>query len=114
MKIYNIIMEAKHILHLYVQSQKAEAIPPLGTVLGNLGVNVSNFCKDFNNYTSELPSYYILGVKIFIYGNRTYKFFIKEPSLGSIVNLLAFYREYKKQNTTISYRVIRLKDIVEL
>ena len=49
---------------LYIKAGKAEAGPPLGTVLGNLGVNSSKFCKEFNAFTENLPSYFKLKVNI--------------------------------------------------
>lgn len=36
----------KHAVDIYVRSNGAETGPPLGTILGNLGVNSAKFCKD--------------------------------------------------------------------
>lgn len=51
----------------FIQSQKADPSPPLGTVLGNLGVNTVNFCTKFNSFTEKLPFYFLLKVLIYIY-----------------------------------------------
>ena len=99
-------MQLKHILYLYIQSQNADPSPPLGTILGNLGINTVNFCKDFNNYTSDLPKYITVSVKLLIYTNRSVKYEITSPSLSSIINLLIYVEE--------NQRKILLKDILKL
>ena len=38
---------------IYLRAQMAESGPPLGTVLGNLGVNTVKFCKEFNDFTKD-------------------------------------------------------------
>jgi len=39
----------------FIQAQKADPSPPLGTVLGNSGLNTIKFCNEFNIYTEKLP-----------------------------------------------------------
>lgn len=73
----------------------AEAAPPLGTILGNLGVNAQNFCTSFNLFTQKIPNYFLLKVTIFIYDNRTTTFKISLPSIGFILNILKFERTIK-------------------
>ena len=68
--------DIKYLKKCYLMSQKAEAVPPLGTILGNIGVNTIKFCDEFNNYTKELPNYFLLKVYIIIFENKTFKFFI--------------------------------------
>jgi ribosomal protein L11 len=80
--------DVKHVINITIKSQSAEAGPPLGTVLGNIGVNAIKFAKDFNEYTEELPNYFKVNVKIFIYKNNNYKYLIKIPNIGYILFLL--------------------------
>ena len=49
---------------VYIMSHSAEASPPLGTILGNIGVNTVKFCTEFNKLTINIPSYLLLKVKI--------------------------------------------------
>jgi len=107
-------MQLKHKLQLYIQSQTADASPPLGTILGNLGVNTVNFCKDFNTYTAELPSYITVGVELLIYSNRSYKFVIKSPPVSSVINLLIQEKVNIINNKEIKLRTIKLKQIIQL
>ena len=81
----------KNKLYLYIRAQGAESGPPLGTILGNLGVNTVKFCKEFNDFTSELPDFIILSVEIFIFTDRNFSFRILEPTVSSLLSL--FVRE---------------------
>jgi large subunit ribosomal protein L11 len=73
----------------------ADPSPPLGTVLGNLGVNTNTFCTSFNLYTKNLSKYFLLKVTINILENRTTTFSVKLPSIGFILGLLRFSKIIK-------------------
>lgn len=85
----------KHIKKIYLRAQSADPAPPLGTVLGNLGVNTNTFCTSFNLYTKNLSSYFSLKVIIYIFENRTATFIVNLPSIGFILNLLKFNKVIK-------------------
>ena len=85
----------KHVKKIYILSQSADPSPPLGTVLGNLGVNTNTFCTSFNSFTKMLPSYFSLKVTIFILENRTTSFTVSLPSIGYILSLLKFSKAVK-------------------
>jgi len=74
--------DVKHIINITIKAQSAESGPPLGTVLGNIGVNAIKFAKDFNEFTVDLPNYFKVNVKIFIYINNNYKFIVKMPKIS--------------------------------
>lgn len=80
---------------LRLRSQCADPAPPLGTVLGNLGVNTVNFCTQFNNYTKDLPNYFILNTFIDIKSSRSFTFKVSLPSASNILNLLKFSYTFK-------------------
>lgn len=99
-----------HVLTIYIRANSAEATPPLGTVLGNLGLNSIKFCKEFNEFTADLPSYITLGVSITVLLNRTYSFkIISGPSMGQLFYLLKEKKERVSRKYTIS-----LKTLVQL
>lgn len=87
MKIQNNIELCKIV---FIQSQGAEAAPPLGTILGNVGVNTIKFCDEFNKFTKKLPSYLIVKVKIIINENKSFTFSIVSLSITYLLNLLKF------------------------
>jgi len=86
---------AVHVKRVYIRSQSADPAPPLGTILGNLGVNTVNFCNAFNSFTVGLPNYYVLPVTITIAENRSVTFSVEEPCTTSILGLLRFERAFK-------------------
>jgi large subunit ribosomal protein L11 len=86
-------MLLKKKIYLYVYSQKAESGPPLGTVLGNLGVNSVKFCKEFNEFCIDIPNYLKLSVEIDIFENNSFEFLIKGLPLGFLISLLKFELE---------------------
>jgi large subunit ribosomal protein L11 len=75
-------------LELYIKANGAESGPPLGTTLGNIGVNTIKFCKEFNDYTQDLPNYFLLKVNITVNENKSFIFSISLPSIGFLIYLL--------------------------
>jgi large subunit ribosomal protein L11 len=104
----------KHVLVVIVKSQSAESGPPLGTILGNLGVNAIKFCKDFNDFTQELPSYFKLRVTINIFEDRTFSFSLRGATTGYIISLLRFERTIKRSGHNFIEHCISLQNVVQL
>lgn len=96
---------------LFVRSQSAENGPPLGTVLGNMGVNAVKFVKDFNDFTKELPSYFFLKVHIYILEDRSYKFSVFLPTTGYI---LSFIKKFHFSDKIKKQPLVSLKDVIQL
>jgi ribosomal protein L11 len=94
---------------LFIYAQSAEPVPPLGTILGNLGINSTKFCKEFNEFTQNLPNYFKLPVTIFVEKNKNYTFHVKKPQLGYILSLL---RQEIEEDTY--YEFINLSDLLKL
>src|SRR5687767_2800580 len=108
-------MIRKYKINIYIRANGAEAIPPLGTVLGNIGVNALNFCKEFNEFTKDLPNYFLLKVEILILENKSYTFKVKLPSLSFMIYLLKKEEIIKDNNGNIySIEYIELEDVLKL
>jgi large subunit ribosomal protein L11 len=102
-------------LMLYIRANAAKIGPPLGTTLGNIGVNTVKFCKEFNDYTSELPNYFLLKVKILIIENKSFTFSVDLPSIGFIISMLKKEETIKDQNgVIINTSYILLEDFVKI
>jgi large subunit ribosomal protein L11 len=102
------------VIEIFLRSQLAESGPPLGTVLGNLGVNTVKFCKEFNDFTAELPSYFFLKVKINILEDRSFSFFIFLPTVGFFLSLLKFTRIVNYSGENFLEKCVSLKEVVQL
>ena len=100
---------------MFLRSKTVDSGPPLSTILGNYGVNTVAFCKEFNEFTKELPNYFLLEVVIVINSDRTYTFSIKEPTIAFLLKLVMKKVEILKKGSgglkTDFIKIINLKDI---
>ena len=101
-------------VEIFLRSQLAEVGPPLGTVLGNLGVNTIKFCKDFNDFTAELPTYFFLKVRINILEDRSFSFVVFLPTVGFFLSLLKFTRIVNFSGVNFLEKCVPLKAVVQL
>jgi large subunit ribosomal protein L11 len=65
-------------IKLHVTAGSANPAPPVGPALGQHGVNIMQFCKQFNDQTKNREGL-ILPVVISVYEDRTFSFIIKSP-----------------------------------
>ena len=80
------------IVKIQIPAGKATPAPPVGPALGQHGVNIAAFCKEYNAKTNDKIGL-IIPVKITIYEDKSYSFILKSPP-ASI--LLAKYANIKK------------------
>nr|BBC77536.1 ribosomal protein L11 [Nitzschia sp. PL1-4] len=64
------------IIKLNLQAGKATPAAPIGPILGQQGINLSNFCKEYNALTMNKIGT-IIPVKLFIYEDKSYKINIR-------------------------------------
>ena len=65
-------------IKLQVPAGKATPAPPIGPALGQHGVNIPGFCKEFNDRTAKEAGM-IIPVVITVYTDRTFSFITKTP-----------------------------------
>ncbi|MCF6360700.1 MAG: 50S ribosomal protein L11 [Cyclobacteriaceae bacterium] len=65
-------------LKLQIRGGAANPSPPVGPALGSKGLNIMEFCKQFNARTQEKQGQ-VLPVLITIYGDKSFEFVIKTP-----------------------------------
>ena len=65
-------------IKLQVPAGKATPAPPIGPALGQHGVNIPGFCKEFNDRTAKEAGM-IIPVVITVYTDRTFTFITKTP-----------------------------------
>ncbi|MCB9195599.1 MAG: 50S ribosomal protein L11 [Flavobacteriales bacterium] len=70
--------EVSGLLKLQVKGGAANPSPPVGPALGSKGVNIMEFCKQFNARTQDKPGK-ILPVVITVYTDKSFDFVIKTP-----------------------------------
>jgi large subunit ribosomal protein L11 len=74
---------------LQLPAGKATPAPPVGTALGPQGVNIMDFCKQFNAKTGKEPDGLIFPVLVTIYSDRTFTFILKTPPASVLLKRAA-------------------------
>jgi len=82
----------KAFVKLALPAGKATPAPPVGPALGQHGVNIVGFCKEYNAKTADKVGL-IIPVKITIFEDRSYSFILKSPPASV---LLAKFANIKK------------------
>lgn len=71
-------------IKLQVPAAKANPAPPIGPALGQHGVNIPGFCKEFNERTKN-DAGLIIPVVITVYSDRTFTFITKTPPVPVLI-----------------------------
>jgi len=71
-------------LKLQVKGGQANPAPPIGPALGSKGLNIMDFCKQFNARTQDKPGQ-VLPVLISIFNDKTFDFVIKTPPAAILI-----------------------------
>src|SRR5438445_12753742 len=66
-------------IKLQLPAGKATPAPPVGTALGPHGLNIMDFCKQFNAKTGKEPDGMIFPVLVTVYTDRSFTFILKTP-----------------------------------
>ena len=70
--------ELEKVMKLQIRGGAANPSPPVGPALGAAGVNIMEFCKQFNSRTQDKPGK-ILPVSITVYKDKSFEFVVKTP-----------------------------------
>src|SRR5476649_1955420 len=76
-------------LKLQVPAGAANPSPPIGPALGQRGLNIMAFCKDFNAKTSQLEKGSPIPVVITIYQDKSFTFEMKTPPMSFFIKKAA-------------------------
>lgn len=76
--------QVKTVIKLQIQAGKANPAPPVGPALGQHGLNIMQFCKDFNSKTSDQVGM-VIPVEISVYSDRTFSFITKTPPAAVLI-----------------------------
>src|SRR5262245_10152462 len=83
---------------LQLPAGKANPSPPVGPALGQHGVNIMAFCKDFNSRTAKAGDM-IIPVVITVYADRSFTFVTKTPPASVLLKKAAGLRTTGKPGT---------------
>ncbi len=85
---------------LQIPAGKANPAPPIGPALGQQGVNIMEFCKQFNAKTqAEAKEGLIIPVIITVYADRSFTFILKTPPAAVLIKKAAGLHTEKKKGS---------------
>jgi large subunit ribosomal protein L11 len=76
------------VVKLHCPAGKANPAPPVGPALGQHGVNIMEFCKNFNERTAQQVGD-IIPVEITVYQDRSFTYVCKTPPAASLLKKMA-------------------------
>ena len=82
------IMAAKKVqalVKLQVPAGQANPAPPIGPALGQHGVNIMEFCKQFNAKTQKMEAGLVIPVLLTVYTDRSFTFIMKTPPVSILI-----------------------------
>ncbi|VDP15110.1 unnamed protein product [Heligmosomoides polygyrus] len=101
------------LLKTNIKAQMASAAPPLGPQLGQRGLNVANFCKEFNKETGHIKPGVPLPTRISIKPDRTYELEICTPTTSWLLKQAAGIARGKQNPGEVAGR-LSVKHIYEI
>lgn len=76
--------DAVAVIKLQLPAGKATPAPPVGPALGQAGVNIPEFCRQFNEKTADQPGM-VFPVMIYVAKNKSFTFEIKTPPASVLI-----------------------------
>jgi large subunit ribosomal protein L11 len=76
------------LVKLQIRAGQATPAPPVGTALGQHGVNIMEFCRQYNEATQAQMGQ-VIPVEITIYEDRTFSFITKQPPAAELIKQAA-------------------------
>ena len=77
-----------HVVKLQIEAGKANPAPPVGPALGPTGINIMQFCKDFNEKTAKNAGM-IFPIVLTVYQDKSFEFIIKTPPASVLLKKAA-------------------------
>ena len=102
--------KVKTVLKLQLVAGKANPAPPVGTALGPQGINIQEFCKQFNDATKEMGAD-VVPAEITIFEDRTFSFILKTPPASALLKQAAGIEKGAANPLTIKVGKVTKADV---
>jgi len=100
-------------IKLQIPAGQANPAPPVGPALGQKGVNIMAFCKEFNAATQKQAGD-ILPVVITVYKDKSYTFITKSPPASVLIKKMAGIAAGSKEPNKIKVGKLNRKQLLEI
>jgi len=101
-------------IKLQVPAGAANPSPPIGPALGQRGVNIMEFCKQFNAATQEMEKAMPIPTVITVYADRSFSFTTKTPPASFLIKKAAKLKSGSKEPGKISAGNIKRSQLAEI
>jgi large subunit ribosomal protein L11 len=108
--------DVEHVVKLQLPAGQATPAPPVGPALGQAGINIGEFCKNFNDKTKDEAGM-IFPVVIYVKKNKSYTFEIKTPPAAVLIKKEAGLAKGSGEPNTVKVGTISrasIKKIAEI
>jgi large subunit ribosomal protein L11 len=100
-------------IKLQITAGQANPAPPVGPALGQHGLNIAGFCKEFNDRTKDQMGS-TLPVEITVYEDRSYDFIVKTPPASELIKKAAGIKKGSGEALTKKVGSITDKQLEEI
>lgn len=100
-------------IKLHIPAGKATPAPPVGQALGQHGLNIMDFCKNYNAKTQKQEGL-IIPVVITVYADRTYSFITKTPPAAVLLKRAAGIAKGSAEPNKIKVAKVTMKQVEEI
>ncbi len=101
------------IIKLQIPAGQANPAPPVGPALGQHGVNIMAFCKDFNAKTKDQPGM-VIPVIITVYQDKSFTFITKSPPASVLLKKAAGITAGSKEPNKEKVGKVSKKQVLEI
>ena len=107
------VKQIKKVVKPQIQAGKANPAPPVGPALGQAGVNIQQFCSQFNDKTAGMIGY-VIPVEIFVYEDRTFTFITKTPPAADLLKKAAGIQKGSANSVKTKVATLKREKLLEL
>ncbi len=101
-------------IKLQILAGKANPAPPIGPALGQKGLNIAEFCKQFNEKTKNEDPSMKLPVIITAYVDRSFSFIIKAPPVSDLIKKYAGLQKGSSTPGRESVGKLKKEDVLKI
>lgn len=108
--------KVKAVVKIQIQGGKANPAPPVGTALGPHGINLMQFCKEYNAKTSNSVGQ-VVPVEVTVFADGSFSFILKTPPAAALLKKAAGIRSGSAEPNRDKVGTVtqdQLKEIAEI